>query len=246
MPGLGQIRSPFRFAVFVHLAVAWLCVECLNGLHPQLWRGILQNSARTSGATVTESSTWPCRTWIDTATSPSLRDRGTRLVTTRCFLSGLAWLPMLALSGVFLAENLPPQQRLWILARPDEMPQWVRYLRDETPPGSPVICLPVPFDVHVGDYEIEAQWLAWSMTHRRPLLNGYSGYFPKSYVELNSELDHFPDQGVPKLRELGAQYAAVDRVKYPAEQLREHAATRDWELVLSDEAGGMDIYRLPW
>jgi hypothetical protein len=44
---------------------------------------------------------------------------------------------------------------------------------------------------------------------------------------------------------MGARYAVVNSTKYPPEQLRDHDATRDWELLLQDDAGGMDVYRLP-
>ncbi|HUQ72621.1 MAG TPA: hypothetical protein VM165_24040 [Planctomycetaceae bacterium] len=211
VPGLSQIRSPFRFAVFVQLAVGWLCAECLHGSHPRHW--------------------WP--RWAE------------RCGRCRTLCAGLAWLPMLLLSGALVAETLPTQQALYPLAVSEDLPLWVTFLRDETPPGVPVICLPVAKGSSVYDYAIEARWMAWTMSHQRPLLNGYSGYFPDSYISLNAELDHFPQQGVPRLGEMGARYAVVDRSIATVRQLARHPATKDWEWLFTDVPAGIDIYRLP-
>jgi hypothetical protein len=209
VPGLSQIRSPFRFAVFVQLAVAWLCAEALFAMHPQHW-------------------------W----------DRlGTR-ITSRWFRA-LMWLPMSLLGGVLLGETLPPKQPLRRLPEVSEWPRWVKFLRDETPAGSPLVCVPVPLGTSVNDFEREADWMIWGMAHRRPLLNGYSGYFPDSYVTLNQELDHFPDEGVPRLQAMGARYAVVDAKKFPAALLAKHPQTAVWQQLLSDNAAGMDVYQLP-
>jgi hypothetical protein len=211
VPGFGQTRSPFRFAVFVQLAVVWLCAGGLHRLHPGAW--------------------WPavaerCGRW-------------------RGLASGLAWLPMLVLGGVLLAETRPPRQRLHPIPGPQELPLWVEFVRDETPVGAPLICLPVALGTSVRDYEPEATWMFWGTHHRRPLLNGYSGYFPESYVTLNSELDHFPRQGVPRALQMGARYAAVDRERFSESLLARHPATKDWVWLFSDGPGGVDIYQLP-
>lgn len=38
VPGFSLIRSPFRFAVFVQLAVVWLSIEALDVLNPRRWQ----------------------------------------------------------------------------------------------------------------------------------------------------------------------------------------------------------------
>ena len=37
------------------------------------------------------------------------------------------------------------------------------------------------------------QWMFWQMRHRRPMVNGYSGFFPRRFRELKAALEHFPD-----------------------------------------------------
>ena len=55
-----------------------------------------------------------------------------------------------------------------------------------------------------------------STTHWRPLLNGYSGYTPKSYVEHYLAFQGFPDPtAVEALRRAGVTHIVVDVAKVP-------------------------------
>jgi hypothetical protein len=125
------------------------------------------------------------------------------------------------------------------------LPAWVAYLRDELPPDAAIACLPFPEGTWVDHYALETEWMYWSMFHQHPLLNGYSGYFPKTYITLRDEVLNFPDQGVPQLRELGADYVVIQRSFASEPELRQHPATRDWIWQFSDEVHQIDIYSLP-
>lgn len=46
--------------------------------------------------------------------------------------------------------------------------------------------LDLPLDVH------DPSYMYFSTTHWRPLLNGYSGFFPRSYMELRQQIERFP------------------------------------------------------
>ncbi len=57
---------------------------------------------------------------------------------------------------------------------------------------------------------IDADYAFWSTTHWRPLVNGYSGYFPASFWERAARLERFPsDDTLAELRALGVRYVIV-------------------------------------
>lgn len=126
---------------------------------------------------------WLAACGIEAMTAP--RRTGTSSVEPsggmrRRLLSGLCLL-ILALAGS--CESWPRPQLLVDLSAPDLSQGWIKFLRDETPPDSLVVCLPFPETSDVGAYESETRWMSAQMYHRRALLNGYSGYFPESYLE---------------------------------------------------------------
>lgn len=100
---------------------------------------------------------------------------------------------------------------------------WTAWLRDE--PSSTVVAhVPFPAGVHVSDYEIEAWRLFAQIDHHKPVVNGYSGYFPQArtpdgyviptYVNFQLAMaEEFPS--VPLLcslsKGLGANVLVVDQ-----------------------------------
>ena len=204
LPGFAQIRSPFRFAMFVQLGVLWLGAAGLQTL-----------------------SQW--------ATHPDLSRRW------RSLAGGVA----LGVTVACLLETIPAEPRTHTLEVSRPLPLWVEYLRDELPPRSVVACLPFSFGPNVEDYEVEARWMLWSTQHGHTLLNGYSGYFPDGYVALKTELLQFPDDGVTRLQQMGAEYVVVEQDFESEAVIRQHPATRAWEWIFSDEQAGVDVYRLP-
>lgn len=54
---------------------------------------------------------------------------------------------------------------------------WTAWLRDR-PAGTVVAHVPFPAGVGVADYEIESWRLFAQIDHHKPIVNGYSGYFP--------------------------------------------------------------------
>ncbi len=96
-----------------------------------------------------------------------------------------------------------------------------QYIRDT--PGS-IVLIEFPF----GDpaYEILATYYAGY--HRRPLVNGYSGFFPESYLRRATFLDHIPfdlDTAFKAVASSGATHALVHEGAF--EHGRGHEIT-DW------------------
>jgi hypothetical protein len=68
----------------------------------------------------------------------------------------------------------------------------------------------------------EARYAYMSTFHWMPLLNGYSGYYPPSYLGLIAALRHFPDENsVRILRDRGARYVIVHTSLYSSDRAGE-------------------------
>lgn len=227
VPGFGQIRSPFRFAMFVQLAVVWLSSLLIERLIPR---------ARSVSIPRTDDDDWLRNAGI----TPPAQTRQRRPV-----IIAIRWGAAVVTGVCLVAETRPLYQPLYVLPQRHPLPPWVEFVRDELPPGVPIACLPMSLGTSVEDYEPEAEWMLWGLDHRHPLLNGYSGYFPEDYVALKNQLVEFPDQGVPDLLRLGARYAVVRREFETEAVITTHPATRDWIWLFGDEQQQIDIYQLP-
>ena len=97
----------------------------------------------------------------------------------------------LAFGVLAAAENLASPG---VLARTPETPRtaWTSWLREQ--PGKLIVAhVPLPRGLHVSDYELEAWRMFAQIDHHRPLLNGYSGYFPSGYGMFQHDMDqNFP------------------------------------------------------
>ncbi|MCI0409916.1 MAG: hypothetical protein L0191_15370, partial [Acidobacteria bacterium] len=85
---------------------------------------------------------------------------------------------MVFLGLLAAGENLSvpaPQVRIPLTPRTP----WTAWLRAQ-PEDTVVAHVPFPGGLHVSDYEIEAWRMFAQIDHRKPMVNGYSGYFPQA------------------------------------------------------------------
>jgi hypothetical protein len=76
-------------------------------------------------------------------------------------------------------------------------------------PEPPVVA-EFPMPTSELSYPIDARYLYFSTFHWYRLVNGNSGHFPKSYVELTKREADFPsDQAIQYLKQRGVQYFTV-------------------------------------
>jgi hypothetical protein len=97
----------------------------------------------------------------------------------------------LALGVLAAAENLASPG---LLAPTPTSPStaWTNWLREQ-PRKLVVAHVPLPRGLHVSDYEMETWRMFAQIDHHRPLLNGYSGYFPSGYGTFQVDMDqNFP------------------------------------------------------
>ena len=90
-------------------------------------------------------------------------------------------------------------------------PVYALWLRRQPPGG--VLELPAPLSSALPLYD--AEWSYLARFHRHRLVNGYSGYFPRSYLDLLNSLVRFPDaSSLEALHARGVRYIVVHEDRY--------------------------------
>ena len=167
IPGLAQIRSFFRFALFAQLAIAGLAAGALQ---------LLQERWQTQGS----------------------NSRATALV------AGLALFAVLEMRPVpGPIAPLPPLDL--------ELP-WLEWIEGNTKVDEALAFVPFPEGRSTRDYLGTSQWMYWQLRHWRPMVNGYSGFFPAKFQKLKKTMEGFPSNAsLLALHEAGVRYCVVHR-----------------------------------
>ena len=100
---------------------------------------------------------------------------------------------ILTIGVLALAETAPPRPHLMGVPDLRRNGDWIEYVRLTTPPGKGIACLPFAAGVGVRDFDVTTRWMYVSTQHGIPLLNGYSGFFPPSYMALRQKVS---EQGI--------------------------------------------------
>jgi len=118
------------------------------------------------------------------------------------------------LGSVLLAEYWVAP--LHLVAFPNKPPDVYRLLASQ--PFGIVAEFPMPHPrVLPGD---EPRVVYASTFHWKPLLNGYSGYYPRSYFRRLEEMHDFPsDRAIRRLQRERARYVIVHTASYPSAEL---------------------------
>jgi hypothetical protein len=155
---------------------------------------------------------------------------------------GIVWLAGLAA----IAEL--PVPRPMVAGLPDlkRHTQWTDFVRNNVGPDEGIVCLPFAASPRARDFGVTVRWMYYGTQHGKPMVNGYSGFFPDDYLELRREiretglsakiLQQFYDDRI--------RYLVIRRdVKVPAHLLQESAAVQlvpAWQ----DPVVRIDVYRL--
>lgn len=97
----------------------------------------------------------------------------------------------------------------------------------------------------------EADFQFFAQFHRHRLVNGNSGYYPRSYISLLNRVAAFPDtRSLTELRRLGVTLVAVHAEHYPREEYERIVANLisrhdvEWLGIFPDERGLVQVFRL--
>ena len=86
----------------------------------------------------------------------------------------------------------------------------------------------------------------YQTVHHRPLVEGYSGFFPQTFRDLREVMKSFPDgESLSRLKLLGVDFCVVDRQSLTEDDL---AALQQWserlQLRYADLTRAVDVYEL--
>lgn len=130
--------------------------------------------------------------------------------------SSLRRIPRMVFLAVIVAVLIGEYRvhRLTLFSYPNEAPPMYAWLAQQ--PSGVVVELPMPVpDALPGP---DARYAYLSTFHWHPLLNGYSGFFPASYVDRTDALRTFPDDSsILRLKRDGARYLLLHVGAYPQE-----------------------------
>lgn len=188
LPGLSAMRSPHRFAVLVQVG----CVVLAGMSFAR--SGCTANSAVTTDNDNVAKNVHP--------DPPVLPPTKLRRVTQ--------WGRVALLCGV-LVESWPTSPGMFSMPENDQQRPWIEWLLTETHPDDIVANLPFPSSRSVSDYQDTTVAMFWSTYHKRRLAGGYSGFFPKEFVQLKRDVQSFPDdKSVLELRKTGVRWCVVN------------------------------------
>ena len=64
---------------------------------------------------------------------------------------------------------------------------WTRYVKQNIHQGESIVCLPLAPGLAAMDFDRTSRWMYVGSLHGAPLINGYSGFFPKDYLDLRKK-----------------------------------------------------------
>jgi hypothetical protein len=123
---------------------------------------------------------------------------------------------------------------------------WIDWLKQNSPEDAVIAHMPFPKGSRLKDYESEVWGMYWGLFHHRRMVNGYSGFFPASYLELKTQMQSFPDEAsLAELRSRGVKYCVCRQSFLDEHPLPESLSkAMPWEVVQTDRLAGVVILRL--
>jgi hypothetical protein len=122
----------------------------------------------------------------------------------------------IVVAAIMLEYATMPLKLLPAPTRPEPVYQWLAAQAD----GGAVLELPVP-DVYTAPL-LDPQFMYQSTFHWHPLVNGYSGNVPASYLDVMHRMQTFPaDAEIERLRATGVRYVIVHERYYGPSRYRQ-------------------------
>lgn len=101
----------------------------------------------------------------------------------------LAEFVVMMMALIALIEVLPSRYQLASVPDIELHRSWINVIRREARPGHCIACFPMASGNRVRDFEVTAGWMYLSTAHGRPLVDGYSGFFPDSFFRLQKRVN---------------------------------------------------------
>lgn len=126
---------------------------------------------------------------------------------------------------------------------------WAAFLKQNTPPGRAIACLPFPASNAALDFDSTTRWMYLGSLHGVPMINGYSGFFPPSYLKFQAQInkDGLSEDILRQLATMKTHFVVIHNTyKSPIplpETSEAERAVHKLRLVLEDPIG-IRIYEL--
>lgn len=176
-------------------------------------------------------------------------DRLLRSRAWRAWAERKRWLSrgLAGLACALVAFEVPPAPlELTSVVEPAEKPAWADFVRSHTSAGRGILCLPFPAGYQIEDYEQSARWMLLGVWHGTPMANGYSGFFPNSWIHMVETLRHdpFSDSALALMTKSGIEHVVIDTRLMPGNQSPAALHGRDRLVRVFDDGSGVEVWRL--
>ena len=157
------------------------------------------------------------------------------------------WLALIV--GLAVEVPLP---RLSLLGGPVSAPHrpWLDYLAQQPDDGGAVLCLPMSAGYTQEALASEARWMLFATWHGRPLVNGYSGFFPTSWFDHTARFSRpeLTEEDIRYLVQLGVRHIVLDRTRANCPRIPLHLLSaeddqRQCQQVVETSAG-IEVYSI--
>lgn len=150
-------------------------------------------------------------------------------------------------AGVVCVFELPPPRPLLAgVPNRNRHHEWASYVKQHTAVGKGIACLPFASGRRVTDFAMTTRWMYYGTLHGVPLINGYSGFFPKAYFSIQESFNEtgLTDGLLEKFESAGIDLIVIHR-RFKAPKSVEELPLRQFhlKLVFSDDVG-IDVYQL--
>ena len=150
--------------------------------------------------------------------------------------------------GAALTFEVRPEP-LKLSPAPDVAPHrgWIEFVRDNTKPAHGLLCLPFGAGDTVESFASTTEWMYYGTYHGRPLVNGYSGFFPADFYDLRGEFTRvfLTEEILVRLAEQKVEYVVIDRRVFRGAALDNAVyGTIRLELAYEDLQTAIDVYQI--
>ena len=199
--GLVLVPAPVMIAYLIGLALAF---ELSLGTHGNLYPLLYEHSSMFRGLRAPARASVYCLFFLGILVA-----HATAALTRRPSSVMRAWVGALVCLGILFEYRVAP---LELIAYPNQAPPLYQMLA-RLPPGS-VAEFPMPNRDSPPHHDPRFAYM--STFHWKPLLNGYSGFYPRSYLNRLVRMTSFPDAAsVSSLKRENVRYVVIHEDGYP-------------------------------
>lgn len=223
VPGFAQVRSAYRFAYFVQIAIVIGAAQGVD--RASSWAGAGMKKCPAESAARDEANNWRVRARL------------------AAILFGVVIVAASGVAAVF--DPWPLRLRLGVAPEVGPHRDWIGVLKTSSEPGA-VLCLPMAGGDHVRDFEITTEWMMLGTYHGRSLVNGYSGFFPERYFKLREETwsGQLSDATLEQLYRERVRFVVLDCRRYRMDWSDGQRHGQIVVKLLQHSGSGIELYQL--